>query len=150
LHPAYVITSNRGLLPATQPVSLEQLRAFATVPIDPAEPRYRRPFLTSTTRLAAAAGKDCQWVLLGSIGTKKYAEILVERVSERLYFPSSFVGRGDMSRGGLLLRSVAEQRELEYVPVTGAVRHGKRPEKLSPRSWGYKISEGKTPLPNGG
>jgi hypothetical protein len=37
-----------------------------------------------------------------------------------------------MSRGGLLLRQVREERELEYVPVVGAVRHGSRPPKLSP------------------
>ena len=45
-------------------------------------------------------------------------------------FPSEFVGRGDMSRGGLLLRSAREGRELEYIPVAGAVRRGKRPPKL--------------------
>ena len=47
-------------------------------------------------------------------------------------FPAEFVGRGDMSRGGLLLRSVSERRELEYIPVAGAVRHGQRPAKLDP------------------
>jgi hypothetical protein len=90
-------------------------------------------------------GLGCEVVLLGSIGTKKYAEILMEFFAERLLFPTSFVGRGDMSRGGLLLRSVSENRELEYAPVQNAVRHGKRPEKLSERSWGYKIQEG-TPI----
>jgi hypothetical protein len=48
----------------------------------------------------------------------------------RLVFPSTFVGRGDMSRGGLLLRHARDGRELEYEPVVGAVRHGKRPPKL--------------------
>jgi hypothetical protein len=149
LHPAYVITSNRGLIPATEPMSLEELRAFAEVPIDPAEGRYARPLASTARRLSAAAGADCEFVLLGSIGTKKYAELLLEHFAERLLFPSSFVGRGDMSRGGLLLRSVAENQELEYVPVTGSIRHGKRPGKLPPRSWGYKISEGSTPVPKG-
>jgi len=41
-----------------------------------------------------------------------------------------FVGRGDMSRGGLLLRSVRYEVELDYVPVAGAVRHGPRPPRL--------------------
>jgi hypothetical protein len=149
LHPAYVVTSNRGLMPATEPISLEQLRAFAEVPIDPAESRYRRPLASTASRLSAAAGSECEFVLLGSIGTKKYVELLVEHFDHRLQFPSSFVGRGDMSRGGLLLRSVAEARELEYVPVAGSIRHGKRPSKLAPRSWGYKISEGITPLSKG-
>ncbi|MGC4085739.1 MAG: hypothetical protein QM736_27335 [Vicinamibacterales bacterium] len=51
---------------------------------------------------------------------------------DRLAFPAEFVGRGDMSRGGLLLRHVTAGEELSYVPVAGAVRHGKRPPKLQP------------------
>ena len=47
-------------------------------------------------------------------------------------FPLHFVGRGDMSRGGLLLRCVTAGLELEYVPLKGAVRHGQRPPKLEP------------------
>jgi hypothetical protein len=45
-------------------------------------------------------------------------------------FPADFVGRGDMSRGGLLLRCVREEVPLAYVPVAGSVRHGARPGKL--------------------
>lgn len=150
MHPAYVITSSHGLLPATQAVSLKELRAFKAVPIDPAEPRYHRPLVRSAQTLAELAGTECQFVLLGSIGTKKYADLLVEHFGERLFFPSAFVGRGDMSRGGLLLRSVAENQELDYVPIIGSARHGTRPGKLPPRSWGYKITEGRTPLPRTG
>jgi hypothetical protein len=40
-----------------------------------------------------------------------------------------------MSRGGLLLRCVRDRRELEYVPVLGAVRHGPRPPRLEPVRW---------------
>ena len=40
---------------------------------------------------------------------------------ERLLFPIEFVGRGDMSRGGLLLRHARDGVELDYVPVAGAV-----------------------------
>ena len=47
-------------------------------------------------------------------------------------FPAAFVGRGDMSRGGLMLRCVLRNEELEYVPIAGAVRRGKRPPKLEP------------------
>lgn len=144
-HGSYVITSNRGLLPAHEPVSLEDLRSFGTVPIDPREERYLKPLQKHARKLAREA-KQTRFVLLGSIGTKKYAEVLVEFFGDALQFPISFVGRGDMSRGGLLLRCVADGQELEYVPVTGAIRHGKRPEKLSPRSWGYKVLSGTTPL----
>ena len=143
---AYVITSNRGLIPVEQPLTIEELREFGTVPIDPAEPRYIEPLDGSARRLAKRTAGSCEVVLLGSIGTNKYAEPLLAHFGERLLFPSSFVGRGDMSRGGLLLRSVAEGMELDYVPVLGAIRHGKRPEKLPARSWGYKVMEGKTPI----
>jgi hypothetical protein len=70
--------------------------------------------------------------LLGSIATDKYVTPLLRVFGERLVFPRDFIGRGDMSRGGLLLRHAADARELEYVPVTTAVRHGKRPPKLAP------------------
>lgn len=141
---AYVITSNRGLIPVEEPLSLEDLQDFSTVPIEHDEPRYFEPLQKDARTLARKAGTECEVVLLGSISTKKYAEPLMEFFGERLLFPSSFVGRGDMSRGGLLLRCVAEGRELEYISISGAIRHGKRPEKLAPKSWGYKIREGKT------
>ena len=77
-------------------------------------------------------GAECDVVLLGSIASPKYVDILVDIFGDRLLFPIEFVGRGDMSRGGLLLRKAAEGQELEYVPVAGAVRHGARPPKLPP------------------
>ena len=58
---------------------------------------------------------------------------LTRALGERLHFPVAFVGRGDMSRGGLLLRAVDAGRELDYGPVAGAVRHGTRPPRLEPR-----------------
>jgi hypothetical protein len=147
LKAAYVITSNQGLMPADEAIDIEQLRDFSSVEIDPREARYVRPLQRHAKKLRKTAPSDCQFVLLGSIGTNKYAEILVECLGEQLHFPSSFVGRGDMSRGGLLLRCVAENKELEYVPIGGSIRHGKRPEKLTPKSWGYKILSGTTPAP---
>jgi hypothetical protein len=69
-------------------------------------------------------------VLLGSIATAKYVEPLLKIFNQRLLFPSAFVGRGDMSRGGLMLRSAREAVELSYEPVCSATRHGPRPPKL--------------------
>ncbi len=59
-------------------------------------------------------------------------DVLLGIFGDRLLFPISFVGRGDMSRGGLLLRQARAGEELEYVPVAGAVLHGQRPPKLAP------------------
>jgi hypothetical protein len=77
-------------------------------------------------------GPDCDVVLLGSIASPKYVDVLLAIFGSRLRFPIDFVGRGDMSRGGLLLRQAREGQELEYTPVAGAVLHGARPPKLPP------------------
>jgi hypothetical protein len=74
-------------------------------------------------------------VLLGSVATGKYVSILIEILRDRIQFPAEFVGRGDMSRGGLLLRCAVDRTELAYIPVHGAVRKGKRPPKLEPRRY---------------
>jgi hypothetical protein len=69
-------------------------------------------------------------VLLGSVATPKYVEALEAVFGHRLRFPLDFVGRGDMSRGGLLLRRAHDGVELVYAPVSGTMRHGRRPPKL--------------------
>jgi len=71
-------------------------------------------------------------ILLGSIASPKYVDVLQSIFGERLLFPADFVGRGDMSRGGLMLRCVSAAEELVYVPIAGAVRHGVRPPRLAP------------------
>ena len=88
----------------------------------------------SVTRAAwpARRAPRCEIVLLGSVATGKYLEPLLGVLGERLRFPADFVGRGDMSRGGLLLRSVRAARELEYIGVAGAPRRGPRPARLTP------------------
>jgi hypothetical protein len=129
-----VITTNRGLLPAETSVTLADLRDMGCVQIAENERRYRRP-LARDARALATATSTCEYVLLGSVATGKYVDVLARVLGSRLLFPADFVGRGDMSRGGLMLRSAAEGKELTYVPVDGAVRHGKRPAKLQPRRW---------------
>ena len=129
---ALVITPTAGLRPAETRVSAEALRAFAGVDIAANDPRYRRPLLAGARALDDEIGPDCDVVLLGSIASQKYVDVLTEVFGERLRFPAEFVGRGDMSRGGLMLRCVRAREELTYVPVLGAVRHGPRPPKLAP------------------
>lgn len=129
---AFVITTDRGLMPTDAVVTRDDLLAFADVDLALAEERYVAPLERHVEGLIAETSGDTQFVLLGSIATGKYADTLTRLLGERLLFPAEFVGRGDMSRGGLLLRQIAEGRELTYVPVLGATRHGKRPPKLSP------------------
>jgi hypothetical protein len=128
----FVITPGAGLSPPSAPVTLRALQRFARIPIAADEPRYRHPLLAAGRALAERIGPASDVVLLGSVASAKYVEVLAPVFGERLKFPLAFVGRGDMSRGGLLLRAVAARRELEYVPVAGAIVHGPRPPKLAP------------------
>jgi hypothetical protein len=129
---ALVITPSAGLRPAETRITVDAIRAFAAVDIAANDPRYRAPLLASARALDEEIGPDCDVILLGSIASAKYVDVLTGVFGPRLRFPIAFVGRGDMSRGGLLLRSARSGEELEYVPVEGAVRHGPRPPKLPP------------------
>ena len=130
-----VITPTRGLVPAATPVGLADLLEFAEVDIDEAEPRYRVPLERDVKKLAKKLSAQGEAVLLGSVATGKYVDVLLEHFGQRLCFPADFVGRGDMSRGGLLLRCAVDRNELPYISVAGAVRKGKRPPKLEPRRY---------------
>ncbi len=125
-----VITPSRGLAPSEGQVSLADLREFSAVDVDATETRFTAPLEASARLLAAESA--CDAVLLGSIATGKYVETLLPILGERLLFPREFTGRGDMSRGGLLLRCVALGEELDYLSVAGASRTGRRPAKLRP------------------
>ncbi len=129
---ALVIAPGSGLLPARTLVRPADLRAFAAVPVVPADPRFREPLVRAAGALRAALGARDEVVLLGSVAAAKYVDPLLSVLGERLLFPPAFVGRGDMSRGGLLLRAVRAGVELEYAPVAGAVRRGVRPPRLAP------------------
>lgn len=127
-----VITARDGLLPPETIVRAEDLCGFAEVAIDSGNARFREPFLRDARSLAERAGPEARVVLLGSIATGKYVDALLEVFGPRLLFPPDFVGRGDMSRGGLLLRRARAGRELRYTGVEGAVLHGRRPPRLPP------------------
>jgi hypothetical protein len=127
-----VITPNAGLRAADTPVTLASFQAFAACSVDLENAAYRRPLEKSARVLADLIGTDCDVVLLGSIASGKYVDVLQPIFGEQLVFPPAFVGRGDMSRGGLMLRCVTDDQELEYAPIAGAVRHGQRPPKLAP------------------
>ena len=100
------------------------------MPITLDEPRYRAPLERDADALVASLDPEAIVVLLGSIATGKYVDVIDGRLDGRLRFPAQFVGRGDMSRGGLMLRCVSAGAELDYVTVAGATRRGKRPPRL--------------------
>jgi hypothetical protein len=127
-----VIVPGRGLLSPATPVTLDELEAIARVPVDLEHAGYRDALARASHLLADALPSDAPVVLLGSIATDKYLSVLTAAFGDRLRFPAAFVGRGDMSRGGLMLRQVTEQRELDYVRIGEVLRHGARPPKLLP------------------
>jgi len=132
---ALVITPTRGLLDARSTITLDDLREFAQVDVDLTDARYRKPLERDARKLAKKLSPQCEVILLGSIASNKYDEVLLGHFGERLRFPGEFVGRGDMSRGGLLLRCAADRNELSYISVKGAVLHGARPPKLERRRY---------------
>jgi hypothetical protein len=123
-----IMTPSRGLATPEARIGLDQLNEFSTVDVAATEPRFTEPLRESARKLAES---ECQVVLLGSIATGKYVEALLPVFRESLLFPREFVGRGDMSRGGLLLRCATLGNELGYLPVQGAVRKGRRAPRIA-------------------
>jgi hypothetical protein len=111
-------------------LTIDDLEEIARVRVDERNPRYRDPLERDARQLAGSISGDCETVFLGSVATSKYLGILGDAFQQRLRFPNDFVGRGDMSRGGLMLRCVEKGEELTYVELAGAVRHGPRPPRL--------------------
>jgi hypothetical protein len=143
----WVITSNRGLLPVDEPLTLSDLVAFGEAEIDAGNDAYSGPLLRDAHTLHKSARGRAAIVFLGSVSSKKYVDLLLQAFRETLVFPPAFLGRGDMSRGGLLLRHASAKEELPYVPLLNSPRKGSRPTRLEPRKWGFKIVSGETPLP---
>ena len=129
---ALVIVPGLGLLPPETVFSSEQLRATAQIEVDEDNPIHHDALLAAAGSLDRATGHQCSFVLLGSVASAKYTTALLKVLDHRLLFPAEFVGRGDMSRGGIMLRSAASGEELTYIPVTGAQLRGPRPARLNP------------------
>jgi hypothetical protein len=126
----HIITPSAGLLSPHAPVTMEQFREFRAQPVHAENQGYRMPLERDTRRLLALLDAETDVVLLGSIASAKYVAPLSAILGARLLFPREFVGRGDMSRGGLLLRCVRAQEPLHYAQVIDAVKRGLRARKL--------------------
>lgn len=124
---SYVITSCKGLLSPDAVVDIQTAKELASgAEIDVEDDLYRIPLRRDLAALEKALPEGCQVVLLGSVATGKYVAPLKEVFGPRLLFPSAFLGRGDMSRGSLLLRSVREKKELAYSPARVSIGKGRR------------------------
>ena len=128
---ALVMAPGFGLIPPETLIRVADLEAMGTVEV--ASEAFVRPLRRDAETAARDHRADTQVVLLGSIATGKYVDSLIEVFGGRLVFPSEFVGRGDMSRGGMMLRAARDGTELGYTILAGAALHGARPGKLPKR-----------------
>ena len=124
-----IITPADGLCSPGSLVTLKDLERFAAVPIDAEESRYRYPLERDAGKIAERIGPRCQVVLLGSVATGKYVDVLLPILGERLVFPAEFLGHGDMARGAMLLNRAASGVQLTYIPVSDPARLEIRPRK---------------------
>jgi hypothetical protein len=125
----HIITPSDGLCLPDLMVTLEDLQAFGEVPIDVDEAEYRVPLERDAAALARQLDADCEVVLLGSVATGKYGDVLLPILADRLVFPQEFLGHGDMARGGMMLKRAASGVELTYIAVSDPSRLEVRPRK---------------------
>jgi hypothetical protein len=127
----YIIAPGFGFVPPHWTITPERMKVLQRTEVDARKRNYRKPLKRDARELAARL-EDAQVVLLGSVASGKYVDILLPVFAERLKFPAAFAGLGDMSRGGLLLRAAKANRELEYVSLDtprhadGAVERARR------------------------
>ena len=127
---ALVILPQGGLAPVDVQVTRRDLEEQGAGDIDVADPVFRDALLAAARLVAQRLVSGGNAVLLGSIATDRYCAPLLEALGDRLHFPAAFVGRGDNSRGGLMLRAARSGDELDYIRVAGARRKGPRPPRL--------------------
>ena len=134
LEPALVISPSEGLVSVETSLTLERAQRWAGVDIDETNDAFTEPLIRHAEELERGHGATTRFVLLGSVASNKYVRPLTRVFGDHLLFPPSFVGRGDMSRGSIMLRAAREGSELAYAPVEGAVRHGRRTPRLAARA----------------
>lgn len=117
---ALVMSPGEGLRFACEPITLARLQSWAEVEVDADNARFTEPLVAHARELHARLQRSCRFVLLGSVATDKYTRPLQSVLGDDLLFPGELVGRGDMSRGAVLLRAVRDRRELDYLPVDQA------------------------------
>ena len=113
----FVIAPGFGLVSPDWALTKERMLKLRRTGVDVKNRTYATTLRRAATELASSLAPDAQVVLLGSVATGKYVDVLRPVFGDRLRFPGVFAGLGDMSRGGLMLRAVRENRELEYVSL---------------------------------
>jgi len=135
----YVIAPGFGLVPPQWPITPERMKVLSKTEVDVRKRNYRKPLERDAKALAASLEGDTQVVLLGSVASGKYVDILWPIFGDRLVFPAMFAGLGDMSRGGLLLRAARANRELDYTRLDSPRRREKNDPVEQAREWARNV-----------
>jgi hypothetical protein len=122
---ALVIAPGFGLVPPEWRIDRARAEILRSTPIDLKCAEYVEPMRQHLRTLRENIPVDTPVVLLGSVATGKYVDLLEPVFGERLLFPRIFAGAGDMRRGSLMLRAAREGEELEYATLD-APRHARR------------------------
>jgi hypothetical protein len=146
----YIITMTDGLVSPDTRVSSKDLERYARCEDGVAA---AVSMVDATARaLSQRIGSLAEVVLLGSVGTGKYTDVLAPIFGERLLFPRDVLHIGQLARGALLLQRAREGKELEYVPVTEIVRAGRRvsirPDSVASRESVPRESPSRATPPN--
>jgi len=131
----FIIAPGFGLVPYDWRITEERMTVMSKTDVDVRVRKYRKPLERDAAALANALGADAEVVLLGSVASGKYVDILLPLLGRRLRFPAAFAGMGDMARGGLLLRAVRANRELEYTTLDAPRHRGPGGTGKIPEGW---------------
>jgi hypothetical protein len=129
-----IITSGYGLVPPDWRLNEERMKRMQKIDIDASARNYTKPLRDHAKQLASMLSADAQVILLGSVATGKYVDVLKPILGTWLRFPRVFAGLGDMARGGLMLRAVRADKELEYTTLD-APRHRTGGSGKMPETW---------------
>lgn len=117
----FIITSGYGLVPPDWRITEERMKRMRRIDIDVDARSYVKPLREHAQLIAHALDQEgddaSEVVLLGSVATGKYVDVLWPILGKRLRFPAAFAGLGDMARGGLMLRAARAGKELEYTTL---------------------------------
>jgi hypothetical protein len=119
-----IITMTDGLVSPDALISRDDLERYATC----ADGASAAVALLEQTaiELSDRLGADADVVLLGSVSTGKYTDLLGPIFGARLLFPRDVLHIGQLARGALFLQRARDRRELEYMSVSDIVRAGRR------------------------
>ena len=135
----FVIAPGFGLVPPDWRITEERMKVLRKTEVDLSKRNYRKPLERDAKILAERLGDADEVVLLGSVASGKYVDALHPHLGDRLLFPAIFAGLGDMSRGGLLLRAVRADRELDYTLLSAPRRKSGDDPVERARAWARNV-----------